>query len=116
SQCDVRQELLAPHLALRTELFRRLFEGLEDGRSRFSLRVFRRIEPRCQCPDARFEAWRLLPVAGGWRDAPEIVVEFRQVIESMGEPDEARPERAQVGGFQRERFEKVLDLLNRFAG
>src|SRR5262249_20202051 len=47
---------------------------------------------------------------------PEIVVELRKVIEGVAEPDEARPDRAQVGGFERERFEEVLDLPDRFAG
>jgi hypothetical protein len=36
------------------------------------------------------------------------------MIEGVAEPDEARPDRAQVGGFQRERFEELLDLPDRF--
>src|SRR5215831_5522759 len=38
------------------------------------------------------------------------------MIEGVAEPDEARPDRAQVGGFQRERLEELLDLPDRFAG
>src|SRR5262245_65080453 len=33
----------------------------------------------------------------------------------MAEPDETRPNRAEIRSFQRERFEEVLNLLNRFA-
>jgi hypothetical protein len=46
----------------------------------------------------------------------EYVLQFREMIEGVAEPDEARPDRAQVGGFQRERFEELLDLPDRFAG
>src|SRR5262245_44483234 len=38
------------------------------------------------------------------------------MVEGVAEPDEARPDRAKVGGFQRERFEELLDLPDRFAG
>src|SRR5262245_16658640 len=75
-QGHVFQYPVAAGLAFGTELFRRIFEGLEHGRSGLRLRLFRGVDPRCQCLDARFEAWRRLPVAGDWRDAPEIVVEL----------------------------------------
>jgi len=58
----------------------------------------------------------VLPVAGGCRDARQVVLQFREMIEGVAEPDEARPDRAQVGGFQRERLEELLDLPDRFAG
>ena len=59
--------------------------------------------------------WCVLPVAGGWRDARQVLFQFREMIEGVAEPDEARPDRAQVGGFQRERFEELPDLPDRFA-
>ena len=43
-------------------------------------------------------------------------MKLREMIQRVDEADEAGAYRAQIGGFQRERFEEVLDLLDRFAG
>ena len=37
-----------------------------------------------------------------------------EMIQRVDEPDESRAYRGQIGGFQRERFEEVLNLLDRF--
>ena len=99
-QGHVFQYPVADGLAFGTELFRRIFEGLEHGRSGLRLRLFRGVDPRRQCPGACLEGWWVLPVAGGWRDARQVVLEFREMIEGVAEPDEARPDCAQVGGFK----------------
>ena len=44
----------------------------------------------------------------------QVVMKLREMIQRVAEPDEAGPDRAQIGGFQRQRFEEVLDLLDRF--
>ena len=113
---DVFQYLRTDCLAFGSKLFRRLFEGLEDGRIGFRFRVLRSFEPGGQRPGARLESGRGLPIAGDRRDARQVVVKLREMVEGVAEPDEAGPDCAQVGGFQRERFQEVLDLLNRLAG
>ena len=41
-------------------------------------------------------------------------MKLREMIQRVDEADEPGAYRAQIGGFQRERFEEVLDLLDRF--
>ena len=41
-------------------------------------------------------------------------MKLREMVQRVDEADEAGAYRAQIGGFQRERFEEVLDLLDRF--
>src|SRR5262249_9588033 len=110
-QGEVFQQRLPATLAFGSELFRRIFECLEDGRSGFCLRILRGVEPRSQCLGARSKACWGLPVAGSRRDARQVVVKRRAMVEGVAEPDKSRPDRAQIGGFQRERLEEVLDLL-----
>ena len=42
-------------------------------------------------------------------------MQLREMIERVGEPDETGPDRGEIRGFQRERCEEVLGLLDRFA-
>src|SRR5262249_37631291 len=56
-----------------------------------------------------------LPDAGDRRNAREVILELREMIEGMADPHEARPDRAQIRSFERKRLEERLDLLNRSA-
>ena len=68
-QGDIFQRLLAAGLAFGAELFRGIFDCLEDGRIGCRLGVFRGVKPLSKRPGARFEpAGGCQPLtAGGMR-------------------------------------------------
>ena len=115
-QRHVFQYPLAAGLPFGINLFRRFFEIPEDRRIGFRLRVLRGVEPCRQCLGAHLEGWRRLPIVGDWRHAPQVVVKLGEMIEGMTESDKAGPDRSQISRFQGERFEEVLDMLDRLIG
>ena len=97
-QGNIFEQLLATGLAFFVELFRGRFEGLEDGRVSCRLGVLCGVQPPSQCLNSRFETCRRLPVADCRRNARQVVMKLREMIQRV---DEAGAYRAQIGGFQR---------------
>jgi hypothetical protein len=113
-QGDILQQLLAARFALSSELVRGGFKRPVDGRIDVDLGNFRGFEPRGERSSARCEACRGLPVAHGGQGASEIVMKLREIIQCVGEANEAGRYRAQIEGLQGQRFEEVLGVPDRF--
>ena len=114
-QGDIFEYLRAAGLAFFIELFRGCLQGLEDRRAgRRLVRFFGGLEPTTQRLSARFEACRRLALCYDGRNAFQIVIELTEMIQCMDEPDKTRAYRAEVSGFDLERFEEVFGLLDRF--
>jgi hypothetical protein len=63
---------------------------------------------------AGFEAFRRLRIKDNGWDAFQVVIKRTEMIQCVNETDETRAYRAEISGFDGERFEEVLDLLYLF--